>query len=88
MRAHPPSPVLIRYVGAAGRRREARPTGRLGWFQRYGEILDVLADPAHPGHADPPERVAGITGTGEPYDPDFLDIDAANRARETRFKAA
>lgn len=79
-------------------RNESDPSARLvagarrgpledsGGFPGYGEILDVLADPAHPEHAQVSEWVAGVTGTGEPYDPDFLDVDAVNRALDARFK--
>lgn len=51
-----------------------------GGFPGYGEILDVLADPAHPDHAEVSKWVADVTGSDEPYDPDVLDVNAVNRA--------
>jgi Plasmid pRiA4b ORF-3-like protein len=58
-----------------------------GGFPGYGEILYVLADPADPDHAEVSEWVADVTGTDEPYDPGFLDVDAVNRALNGRSKA-
>jgi hypothetical protein len=51
----------------AGARRG--PLEDSGGFPGYEEILDILADPAHPDHVQVSERVADATGTGEPYDP-------------------
>jgi hypothetical protein len=62
----------------AGARRGALEDS--GGFLGYEETLDVLADSAHPDHAEMLEWVADVTGTDEPYDPDFLDVDAVNRA--------
>ncbi|MFC9354015.1 plasmid pRiA4b ORF-3 family protein [Arthrobacter sp. NPDC057013] len=59
-----------------------------GGFPGYGEILDVLADPSHPDHADVADWVAEVTGTGDPYDPDVLDVAAVNRALDACFRAA
>jgi len=75
-----PGTKLIRR--RAARRRPPRPAGRdSGGFPGYGEILGVLADPAHPDHAEVSASVAEVTGSDEPYDADFLDVDAVNRAR-------
>ncbi|WP_240720923.1 plasmid pRiA4b ORF-3 family protein [Pseudarthrobacter sp. NamE2] len=51
-----------------------------GGFPGYEEILEALADPAHPDHAEYSEWVAEITGSAEPFDPAFLDIPALNQA--------
>ncbi|BCW78283.1 plasmid pRiA4b ORF-3 family protein [Arthrobacter sp. NicSoilC5] len=51
-----------------------------GGFAGYEELLEALADPAHPDHAEHTEWVAEITGTDEPFDPAFLDIQAVNHA--------
>jgi hypothetical protein len=69
----------------AGARRG--PLEDSGGFPGYEEILDVLADAAHPNHVEVSEWVADLTGTDEPYDPDFLDVDAVNRALNGRSKA-
>jgi hypothetical protein len=61
----------------AGARRG--PLEDSGGFPGYEEILDVLADPAHPDHVEVAEWVADVTGTEEPFDPDLLDVDAVNR---------
>jgi hypothetical protein len=45
-----------------------------GGFPGYEEILDALADPARPDHAEHSEWVAEMTGSDEPFDPAFLDI--------------
>ena len=62
----------------AGARRG--PLEDSGGSPGYGEILDVLADSAHPDHVEVAEWVTDVTGIDEPYDPDFLDINAVNRA--------
>jgi hypothetical protein len=51
-----------------------------GGFPGYEEIMDALADPSHPDHAEQSAWVADITGSVEPFDPAFLDIPAVNRA--------
>ncbi|MEC5180861.1 plasmid pRiA4b ORF-3 family protein [Arthrobacter sp. CG_A4] len=70
---------------------ETTPTARLTGGARRGpledsggmlgfeEILDALADPSHPEHVEYSEWVAEITGTDEPFDPGFLDVEAINR---------
>ena len=68
----------------AGARRG--PLEDSGGFPGYAELLEVLADPAHPDHAQVSEWVAEVTGTDEPYNPDFLDIHAANRALASRVR--
>jgi hypothetical protein len=50
-----------------------------GGFPGYEEILDALADRAHPDHAEYAAWVAEMTRTDEPFDPGFLDIAAVNR---------
>jgi hypothetical protein len=69
---------------AGGRR---GPLEDSGGFPGYEEILDLLADPAHPDHVEVSEWVADVTGTDEPYDPDLLDVDAVNGALARCAKA-
>lgn len=57
-----------------------------GGFPGYEEILEALANPAHPDHAEHSEWVAEITGSAEPFDPEFLDIPALNQALAAQFK--
>ena len=45
----------------------------------FEEILDALADPAHPEHVEHSAWVAEMTGTHEPFDPGYLDLEAINR---------
>jgi hypothetical protein len=56
-----------------------------GGFPGYEEIMDALADPSHPDHAEQAAWVADITGSDEPFDPAFLDIPAVNRALAKEF---
>ncbi len=49
-----------------------------GGFSGYEEIMDALADPSHPDHAEHSAWVADITGSDEPFHPAFLDISAVN----------
>lgn len=58
-----------------------------GGFPRYEEILEALADPAHPDHAEHSAWVAEITGSAEPFDPEFLDIPALNLALAAQVQA-
>lgn len=51
-----------------------------GGFPGYEEIMDAMANPSHPDHAEHSTWVADITGSDEPFDPAFLDVDAVNRA--------
>lgn len=51
-----------------------------GGFSGYEEIMDALADPSHPDHAEHSAWVADITGSAEQFDPAFLDVAAVNRA--------
>jgi hypothetical protein len=46
--------------------------------------MDASADPSHPNHTDHAAWVAGITGSGGPFDAAFLDITAVNRALSKR----
>jgi hypothetical protein len=56
-----------------------------GGLPGYEEIMDALADPAHPGHAEYSAWVAEVTGSNEPFDPAALDIPAVNRALAGQF---
>jgi len=56
-----------------------------GGFPGYEEIMDALADPSHPDHAERSARVAEMTGSDGPFDPAFLDIPAVNRALAGQF---
>lgn len=56
-----------------------------GGFPGYEEIMDALADPSHPDHAEHAAWVADITGSDAPFDPAFLDIPAVNRALTEQF---
>jgi hypothetical protein len=51
-----------------------------GGVPGYEELLEVLADPDDPEHAESREWVAEMTGTDEPYDPEEFDTEALNRA--------
>lgn len=73
-----------RLLAGAGR----GPLEDSGGFPGYGQILDVIADPAHPDHANVAEWIAEVTGTQEPYDPAHLDIDAVRTALSDLTKAA
>jgi hypothetical protein len=61
----------------AGARRG--PLEDSGGMPGFEEILDALADPAHPEHGEYSAWVAEMTGTDEPFDPGFLDVEATNR---------
>ena len=50
-----------------------------GGMPGFEEILDALADPAHPEHVEQSARVAETTGADEPFDPGCLDVEAINR---------
>jgi hypothetical protein len=56
-----------------------------GGLPGYEEIMDALADPAHPDHAEYSAWVAEATGSNEPFDPAALDIPAVNRALAGQF---
>ena len=56
-----------------------------GGLPGYEAIMDALADPSHPDHAEYSAWVAETTGSDEPFDPVFLDIPAVNRALATQF---
>jgi hypothetical protein len=56
-----------------------------GGFPGYEEIMDALADPSHPDHAEHCAWVADITGSDAPFDPAFVDIPAGNRALAEQF---
>ncbi|WP_285251169.1 plasmid pRiA4b ORF-3 family protein [Pseudarthrobacter sp. fls2-241-R2A-168] len=51
-----------------------------GGFAGYEEIMDALADLAHPGHDECSGWVADITGSAERFDPAFVDFPSVNRA--------
>lgn len=57
-----------------------------GGFPGYEEILDALADPSHPDHAEHSAWVADMTGSDAHFDPAFFDIAAANQALAKLFK--
>ena len=50
-----------------------------GGMPGFEEILDALADPAHAEHVEHSAWVAEMTGTHEPFDPGFQDLEAINR---------
>lgn len=56
-----------------------------GGLPGYEEIMDALADPAHPDHAEYAAWVAEVTGSNEPFDPAALDIPAVNNALAGQF---
>ncbi|WP_400160444.1 plasmid pRiA4b ORF-3 family protein [Arthrobacter sp. BPSS-3] len=56
-----------------------------GGFPGYEEIVDALADPSHPDHAEHAAWVADMTGSEALFDPGFLDIPAVNRALAEHF---
>jgi hypothetical protein len=49
-----------------------------GGFPGYEEIMDALADPGHPDHAEHSAWVADMTGSDALFDPAFLDIVDVN----------
>jgi hypothetical protein len=51
----------------------------------YEEIMDALADSAHPGHAEYAAWVADMAGSGAPFDPAFLDHTAVKSALAGQF---
>jgi hypothetical protein len=56
-----------------------------GGLPGYEEIMDALADPAHPGHAEYAAWVADLAGSDAPFDPAFLDLAAVNSALAGQF---
>nr|WP_205834915.1 plasmid pRiA4b ORF-3 family protein [Arthrobacter sp. SF27] len=64
------------------------PLEDCGGFPGYEDLLDALADPAHPDHAELSARVAETTGTDKPFDPEFLDVAAVNRELSALSSAA
>lgn len=69
-----------RLVGGARR----APLEDSGGFPGYEAIIDALADRTHPDHTEYAAWVAEMSGTGEPFDPGFLDIAAVNRTLARR----
>lgn len=61
----------------AGARRG--PLEDSGGFPGHEEIMDALADPSHPDHAEYSAWVAETTGSERSFDAAFLDIPAVNR---------
>ena len=57
-----------------------------GGFPGYEEIMDALADPTHPDHAEHSAWVADITCSDAPFDPAFLDIPTVNRTLAEKFR--
>lgn len=45
----------------------------------YEQILDTLANRSHEDHEQVLRWVAEITGTDEPFDPEFLNLGEINR---------
>lgn len=56
-----------------------------GGMPGYEEIIDALANPSHPDHAEHASWVAEVTGSDAPFDPALLDIPAVNRALDKLF---
>lgn len=56
-----------------------------GGFPRYEEIMEALADPSHPDHAEHSEWVIEVIGSDEPFDPAFLDVPGVNGALSDLF---
>ena len=54
----------------------------------YEEMMDALADPSHPDHAEHAAWGARMTGSDAPFDPAFLDIPAVNRALAEQYAPA
>lgn len=55
------------------------PVEDCGGFPGYEALLDALADPSHPDHDEQSAWVVEMIGTGESFDPEFLDVAAVNR---------
>jgi hypothetical protein len=56
-----------------------------GGFPGYEEIMEALADPSHPDHAEHAAWVADVIGSDAAFDPAFLDSPAINRALAEQF---
>lgn len=59
-----------------------------GGVPGYEEIMDALADPTHPDHAEHSAWVADMAGSDAPFDPAFLDVPAVNRTLAEQFERA
>lgn len=57
-----------------------------GGFPGYEEIMDALAEPSHPDHAEHLAWVADMIGSDAPFDPAFLDIEAVNQTLAKHFR--
>ncbi|WP_251040156.1 plasmid pRiA4b ORF-3 family protein [Arthrobacter sp. ISL-72] len=77
-----PSAPLVHLLDGARR----GPLEDSGGFPGYEEVMDALADPSHPDHAEYSNWVAEITGSDEPFDPAFLDVPAITRALADQFE--
>ena len=64
-----------RLIGGARR----GPLEDSGGMPGFEEILDALADPAHPEHAEHSAWVAEMTCTDDAFDPGFLNLEAVNQ---------
>jgi hypothetical protein len=76
--------VPARLTGGARR----GPLEDSGGLPGYESILDALADPTRPDHAECSEWVAAMTNSEEPFDSDLLDTDEVNRTLAAECPAA
>ncbi len=52
---------------------EMRPPEDVGGPARYANFLEIMADPAHPEHADTKRWCGGH------FDPDWFDLETTNK---------
>jgi hypothetical protein len=76
-----PSAPFARLIG--GDRRG--PLEDSGGLPGYEEIMNALADPDHPDHAEHLAWVADMTGSDVAFDPALLDIGDVNRTLAEMF---
>jgi hypothetical protein len=70
----------ISYPVCVGGKRNCPPED-CGGVWGYGDLLTILADPAHPGHAD---QVDWLEGGG--FDPEEFSIERTNTRLAARFR--
>lgn len=75
--------VPARLTGGAQR----GPLEDSGGLPGYDGILDALADPSRPDHAEYSEWVAAMTNSDEPFDPALLDVGEVNRTLAAEAEA-